>query len=118
MALVGLTRRGGESDAELRARVPLQLRGLSAYSEPGILDHVRTLDGVADASLVRGANYAITIYVQAIDFAASDATLRTAVQTALNARDYKFIFMDFVVGAGNQDGVHGGRHHHLRPDPD
>ena len=99
VALVGLTRRTGEADAALRARVPLQLRGLSAYSEPGILDHIRTLDGVSDASLVRGANYAITVYVQAAGFAASTPALRTAVQTALNAADYKFIFMDFAVAA-------------------
>ena len=99
VALVDLTRRGGESDAELRARVPLQLRGLSAYSEPGILDYAMGLPGVADASLVRGANYAITVYVQATGFEPSTPELRTMVQTALNAPAYKFIFQDYTAAA-------------------
>lgn len=99
VALVDVTRRVSETDAELRARVPIELRARAEFTVPAILDYVRALDGVSDASLDRGANYAATIYVQADDYAASDATLRTAVQTALNAPAYKPVFVDFTVAA-------------------
>ena len=99
LANFDMERLPAESDAEFRARVPDQWAGLSRETEPGLLRRVVAITDAADASMSRGANYAVTLYVQAAGFTASDAALRTAVQTAMNAADVKPWYSDFTVAA-------------------
>ena len=99
LANFDMVRAPGETDVAFRRRVPDQWAGLSRETEPGLLRRVVELTAASDASMVRGANYAVTLYVQAAGFAASDAALRTAVQTRMNGPTIKPWYSDFTVSA-------------------
>ena len=99
LANFDMARLPGESDADFRARVPDQWAALSRETEPGLLRRVVELTAAVDASMSRGANYAVTLYVQSAGFNASDAALRTAVQTTMNRADVKPWYSDFTVQA-------------------
>ena len=99
LANFSMTRVIGESDTAFRARVPDQWAGLSRETEPGLLRRVVALTDAVDASMSRGANYAVTLYVQASGFTASTPVLRTAVQTTANAPDFRPWYSDFTVSA-------------------
>ena len=94
-----MTRRSGESDEDFKGRVPDQWTGLNRDTEPGILNYLRGIAGVSDATLARGANYAVTAYIQGPDYGATTPTLRTRVQAELNRDDFKPWYADFTVGA-------------------
>lgn len=99
LANYAMQRRSGESDADFRARVPAQWTGLNRDTAPGILNYVTGIEDVTDASLTRGANYAVTVYIQGPDFGASTPTLRTQAQNALNRDDFKPWYADYTVAA-------------------
>lgn len=95
----GMQRTAGESDQVFRARVPDHWAALSRETEPGLLRRVIELTDAGDAAMTRGANYAVTLYVQTETYGASDAALRTAVQTAMNGATVKPWYSDFTVSA-------------------
>ena len=99
LANFAMQRRSQESDADFRARVPAQWTGLNRDTAPGILNHVTGITGIDDASLTRGANYAVTVYIQAAGYTASVPSLRTQAQNALNRDDFKPWYADYTVAA-------------------
>ena len=99
LANFAMLRTAGESDAAFRARVPDQWAALSRETEPGLLRRMIENTAADDASMVRGANYAVTLYVQGMDYTASDAALRTAVQTFANRATERPWYSDFTVAA-------------------
>ena len=94
-----MQRQPGESDQAFRGRVPDHFAGLSRETEPGLLRRVLLITDAADATMVRGANYAVTLYVQAAGFEASTAALRAQVQSVMNGPDIKPWYSDFTVTA-------------------
>ena len=99
LANYGMVRMPGEGDRAFRLRVPDAWAALSRETEPGLLRRVIELSGASDASMSRGANYAVTLYVQDAGFTASDAALRTDVQQLMNRADERPWYSDFVVSA-------------------
>ena len=99
LANFAMTRQAGETDAELRARVPDHWAQLANDTEPGIIRRALAVPGVADATMRRDANYQVTLWLQGAGFTAPTEALRTAVMTAMNARDAKPWYADFVVAA-------------------
>ena len=89
----------GESDAAFRARVPDAWAALSRETEPGLLRRLIEITPAGDASMMRGANYAVTLWVQDEDYDASDAALRTAVQTTMNSATERPWYSNFTVSA-------------------
>ena len=97
LANFAMTRQTDETDAAFRARVPEQWAQLANDTEPGVLRRVSAISGVADATLARGANYVVTLYLQGTGYTAPTEPLRTAVLAAMNAADAKPWYTDFQV---------------------
>ena len=95
----GMVRQPFESDAEFRARVPEHFAGLSRETVPGLIGRVIQQDEVADAAMTRGANYAVTVYIQEDGYTASTAGVRTAIQNYLNGPTVRPWYSDFTVAA-------------------
>lgn len=95
----GMVRQPFEQDEAFRARVPQHFAGLSRETVPGLIGRVVQQDEVADAAMVRGANYAVTVYIQEDGFTASTAGIRTAIQNYLNGPDVRPWYADFTVAA-------------------
>ena len=95
----GMTREVGETDGEFRRRVPDQWAALSRETEPGLLRRIVQQTAAGDASMVRGANYAVTLYVQNAVYNTSTQALRDDVEAAMNSPDEKPWYSDFTVAA-------------------
>ena len=98
MANYNLTRNASESDAEFRARLPLQFAALSKDTDSYILVQALSYPGVSDASFIRRANYNVDVYIQATGYTDSnppagnppvrpstDSTLQAGLQTFMNS---------------------------------
>ena len=103
-------REPGATDAEALATERERLALLSGFSRARLKALVKQVAGVSDASILRGSNYAVTIYIQGTgaDGAkyqpsgnplATDATLRTAVANHMNSIPNESWFADFTVAA-------------------
>ena len=99
LANFAMLRTAGESDRDFRARVPDQWAALSRETEPGLLRRLIEITDAGDASMMRGANYAVTLWVQTETYGASDAVLRTAVQTTMNDPTERPWYSNFTVSA-------------------